>query len=226
MGIPVTFTVTAGSADLSAHTTATDISGNAGVSATPTKAGDLAVTATAGSLSVTFQRDHPGRGPAAAGHRHTGNSAWRDRSERLQRSAGANHLNRRDHHHLRLQLYGRGRDACHQPGGQRPSVHEYRGRLRDRERNAGSDLRRRLHPNHHRGPRGCARHGPGAGAAQLRHRHRTEEQRAHGDRSIVLARAALPAGQCRWQESGRRGGNSRRMDRHAGQHPRRHTAPG
>jgi trimeric autotransporter adhesin len=54
MGIPVTFAVTAGAADLSARTTATDISGLAGISATPTKAGSLTVTATAGTFTATF----------------------------------------------------------------------------------------------------------------------------------------------------------------------------
>ena len=54
MGVPVTFAVTAGAADLSAKTTATDISGQAGISATPTKAGTLTVVATAGSFSATF----------------------------------------------------------------------------------------------------------------------------------------------------------------------------
>lgn len=54
LGIPVTFAVTSGSADLSSRTTSTDVSGNAGISATPTKAGTLTVTATAGAFTATF----------------------------------------------------------------------------------------------------------------------------------------------------------------------------
>jgi uncharacterized protein (TIGR03437 family) len=53
-GVTVTFAVTAGSADLSAKTAATDASGQAGISATPTKAGTLTITATAGAFSATF----------------------------------------------------------------------------------------------------------------------------------------------------------------------------
>jgi uncharacterized protein (TIGR03437 family) len=53
-GVPVTFTVTAGSADLSAKVSATDVSGQAGIAATPSKAGTLTVTATYGSFTATF----------------------------------------------------------------------------------------------------------------------------------------------------------------------------
>lgn len=54
MGVPVTFAVTAGGATLSAASTPTDINGQAGVLATPTKAGTLTVTATSGTYSATF----------------------------------------------------------------------------------------------------------------------------------------------------------------------------
>jgi uncharacterized protein (TIGR03437 family) len=53
-GVPVTFAVTSGSATLSTATTPTDLSGQAGISATPTKAGTLTVTATAGAFSAVF----------------------------------------------------------------------------------------------------------------------------------------------------------------------------
>jgi uncharacterized protein (TIGR03437 family) len=53
-GVPVTFVVTAGSADLSLKTASTDISGQSGIAATPTKAGSLTVTATAGAFSAVF----------------------------------------------------------------------------------------------------------------------------------------------------------------------------
>ena len=50
----VTFTVTAGSATLSAASSTTDASGQAGIAATPTKAGTLTITATAGAFTATF----------------------------------------------------------------------------------------------------------------------------------------------------------------------------
>jgi uncharacterized protein (TIGR03437 family) len=53
-GLNVTFAVTAGSATLSAATSLTDASGQAGVAATPTKAGTLTVTATFGAFTSTF----------------------------------------------------------------------------------------------------------------------------------------------------------------------------
>jgi uncharacterized protein (TIGR03437 family) len=53
-GIPVTFAVTSGSADLTAKTSMTDVSGQAGIAATPTKAGSLTITATAGTFTATF----------------------------------------------------------------------------------------------------------------------------------------------------------------------------
>jgi len=53
-GVPVAFAVTAGSATLSATAALTDANGQAGISATPTKAGILTLTATAGPLSATF----------------------------------------------------------------------------------------------------------------------------------------------------------------------------
>jgi uncharacterized protein (TIGR03437 family) len=53
-GVPVAFKVTSGSADLSTGSSPTDIGGQAGISATPTKAGTLTVTATAGALNVVF----------------------------------------------------------------------------------------------------------------------------------------------------------------------------
>jgi uncharacterized protein (TIGR03437 family) len=53
-GVGVTFTVTSGSADLSAKTTQTDASGQAGVAATVKKAGTITVTATFGNLTATF----------------------------------------------------------------------------------------------------------------------------------------------------------------------------
>ncbi|HJZ99923.1 MAG TPA: IPT/TIG domain-containing protein [Candidatus Solibacter sp.] len=53
-GVRVTFTVTAGSADLTAKTSLTDTSGQAGIAATPTKAGNLTVTATFGTFTATF----------------------------------------------------------------------------------------------------------------------------------------------------------------------------
>jgi uncharacterized protein (TIGR03437 family) len=53
-GIPVTFAVTSGSADLTAKTSVTDVSGQAGISAVPTKAGALTVTATFGNFTSTF----------------------------------------------------------------------------------------------------------------------------------------------------------------------------
>jgi uncharacterized protein (TIGR03437 family) len=53
-GIPVTFAVTSGSADLSAKTSPTDGLGQAGIAATPTKAGALTITATYGSFTITF----------------------------------------------------------------------------------------------------------------------------------------------------------------------------
>lgn len=53
-GVGVTFTVTSGSADLSAKTAQTDASGQAGVAATVKKAGTITVTATFGNLTATF----------------------------------------------------------------------------------------------------------------------------------------------------------------------------
>jgi uncharacterized protein (TIGR03437 family) len=53
-GVPITFAVTSGSANLSTATTPTDLSGQAGISATPTKAGTLTVTAAFGTFSVVF----------------------------------------------------------------------------------------------------------------------------------------------------------------------------
>ena len=53
-GVPVTFAVTSGSAKLSTATTPTDLSGQSGISATPTKAGTLTVAATAGAFSAVF----------------------------------------------------------------------------------------------------------------------------------------------------------------------------
>ena len=53
-GVPITFAVSSGSATLSTASTLTDSSGQAGISATPTKAGTLTVTATAGAFSAVF----------------------------------------------------------------------------------------------------------------------------------------------------------------------------
>jgi uncharacterized protein (TIGR03437 family) len=53
-GVPVTFAVTSGAATLSTVTTPTDVIGQAGISVTPTKAGTLTVTATAGVFSAVF----------------------------------------------------------------------------------------------------------------------------------------------------------------------------
>ena len=53
-GVSVTFAVTSGSADLSARTSVADTSGQAGISATPTKAGALTITATFGTFVATF----------------------------------------------------------------------------------------------------------------------------------------------------------------------------
>jgi uncharacterized protein (TIGR03437 family) len=53
-GVQVAFAVTSGSADLTAKTSVTDISGQAGIAATPTKAGTLTVTATYGTFTATF----------------------------------------------------------------------------------------------------------------------------------------------------------------------------
>jgi len=52
--VNVTFAVTGGSAELSAKVAATDASGQAGITATPTKAGTLTITASAGALRATF----------------------------------------------------------------------------------------------------------------------------------------------------------------------------
>jgi uncharacterized protein (TIGR03437 family) len=53
-GVTVTFAVASGSADLSAKTSVTDVNGQAGISATPTKAGTLTVSATYGTFTQTF----------------------------------------------------------------------------------------------------------------------------------------------------------------------------
>jgi uncharacterized protein (TIGR03437 family) len=53
-GVPVSFVVTSGTASLSTATTSTDASGQAGIAVTPTKAGALTVTATAGAVSAVF----------------------------------------------------------------------------------------------------------------------------------------------------------------------------
>jgi uncharacterized protein (TIGR03437 family) len=53
-GINVTFTVTSGAADLSLKTVTTDATGQAGITATPTKAGTLTISATAGAFSAAF----------------------------------------------------------------------------------------------------------------------------------------------------------------------------
>jgi uncharacterized protein (TIGR03437 family) len=52
--VNVTFAVTGGSATLTTTTSATDVSGQAGVAATPTKAGTLTITATSGAFTATF----------------------------------------------------------------------------------------------------------------------------------------------------------------------------
>uniref|UniRef100_Q025Z3 NHL repeat containing protein n=1 Tax=Solibacter usitatus (strain Ellin6076) TaxID=234267 RepID=Q025Z3_SOLUE len=53
-GVNVTFAVTSGTADLSLKTVATDATGQAGITATPTKAGTLTITATAGAFTAKF----------------------------------------------------------------------------------------------------------------------------------------------------------------------------
>ncbi|MEO8370019.1 MAG: IPT/TIG domain-containing protein [Candidatus Solibacter sp.] len=53
-GVPVTYAVTAGAADLTAKNVTTDASGAAGIAATPTKTGTLTVTATSGTFSAVF----------------------------------------------------------------------------------------------------------------------------------------------------------------------------
>jgi uncharacterized protein (TIGR03437 family) len=53
-GINVTFAVTSGTADLSLKTVVTDATGQAGITATPTKAGALTITATAGAFTAKF----------------------------------------------------------------------------------------------------------------------------------------------------------------------------
>ena len=53
-GVTVAFTVTSGSADLSTKASVADGSGQAGIAATPTKAGTLTITATVGTFTATF----------------------------------------------------------------------------------------------------------------------------------------------------------------------------
>jgi len=53
-GVSVNFAVTAGTADLSAKASVTDVNGQAGISATPTKAGTLTIAATFGTFTATF----------------------------------------------------------------------------------------------------------------------------------------------------------------------------
>jgi uncharacterized protein (TIGR03437 family) len=53
-GVNVTFAVTSGSATLTATTSVTDASGQAGIAATPAKAGNLTITATFGAFTATF----------------------------------------------------------------------------------------------------------------------------------------------------------------------------
>jgi uncharacterized protein (TIGR03437 family) len=53
-GVGVSYAVTSGSATLSASTATTDATGQAGIAATPTKAGTLTITATAGAFTAVF----------------------------------------------------------------------------------------------------------------------------------------------------------------------------
>ena len=53
-GVTVAFAVTSGSADLSTKASVADGSGQAGIAATPTKAGALTITATFGTFTATF----------------------------------------------------------------------------------------------------------------------------------------------------------------------------